>query len=196
MNDFSKIVYGVIFMNTDLRVIKTENNIEQTFFKLLKELPFEKITIQKILKAALISKGTFYAHYLDKYDLAEKIVQKFLKQFKEDLLFRKNGIEHKESYQKLYKMFLNSINDTTEHFYILSKLHLENINFEDEIKKILSEVFLSYVTENNITLSQQRLQAEIMTGICIMYMKNPDHDNLDFYKFLSSAKELLNIIPV
>lgn len=36
----------------------------------------------------MISKGTFYAHYLDKYDLAEQLIDRELKFF-ENLLFQR-----------------------------------------------------------------------------------------------------------
>ena len=66
---------------TDARVIKTKQHIETTFLKLLEEMPFEKLTTSLIIKKCLISKGTFYAHYLDKYDLAEQLLDRELEVF-------------------------------------------------------------------------------------------------------------------
>lgn len=77
---------------TDSRVIKTRCCIEETFLKLLTEVPFEKLTttrlIKGLIKECIISKGTFYAHYLDKYDLAEQLIDRELKFF-ENLLFQR-----------------------------------------------------------------------------------------------------------
>ena len=56
----------------DLRVVKTRRNIEDTFLRLLRDVPFERITVKMVVEEALVNKGTFYRHYLDKYDLAEK----------------------------------------------------------------------------------------------------------------------------
>lgn len=58
----------------DLRVVKTRSNIKQAFIRLLEEKDFHDITIQNILDLALINRSTFYNHYLDKYDLAEKLI--------------------------------------------------------------------------------------------------------------------------
>ena len=66
----------------DLRVVKTKRNIEETFLSLLEKSTFEHITVKQILETALISKGTFYAHYLDKHDLAEKLVARALQEFR------------------------------------------------------------------------------------------------------------------
>ncbi|BAQ24070.1 TetR/AcrR family transcriptional regulator [Streptococcus troglodytae] len=72
---------------TDSRVIKTRRCIEETFLKLLTEVPFEKLTTTRLIKECMISKGTFYAHYLDN-DLAEQLIDRELKFF-ENLLFQR-----------------------------------------------------------------------------------------------------------
>lgn len=59
--------------NEDLRIIKTKMAIKSAFFQLMSEKSFEKITVSDITERALIHRGTFYAHYKDKYDLKEKI---------------------------------------------------------------------------------------------------------------------------
>lgn len=61
-------------MPQDIRIIKTKRNIEQAFMVLLNKKTFRSITIQDICEEALTSRSTFYLHYLDKYDLLEKIV--------------------------------------------------------------------------------------------------------------------------
>ncbi|EUC80625.1 TetR/AcrR family transcriptional regulator [Streptococcus halitosis] len=66
---------------TDARVIKTKQRIEATFLRMLAEMPFEKLTTTLLIKECLISKGTFYAHYLDKYDLAEQLIDRELQLF-------------------------------------------------------------------------------------------------------------------
>ena len=63
----------------DLRIIKTEREIKKAFLALLQKKDFEKITINDIAQEALVGKVTFYNHYADKYDLADKIVQEKLK---------------------------------------------------------------------------------------------------------------------
>ena len=41
--------------------------------KLLKTKPFEKITVQDILDETPVTRSTFYKHYHDKYEIAEKM---------------------------------------------------------------------------------------------------------------------------
>lgn len=48
---------------------KTETRIKAAVVQLLQDKSFEQITISDITRTAKINRGTFYLHYLDKYDL-------------------------------------------------------------------------------------------------------------------------------
>lgn len=58
----------------DLRVIKTRKAIHDTFLKLIKRKPVDKITVTELAKEAYISKGTFYLHYQDIPQLYEQMI--------------------------------------------------------------------------------------------------------------------------
>ena len=55
--------------NTDLRIIRTKESIREALVELIEEKGFEAITVKDITTRAKINRGTFYAHYQDKYDL-------------------------------------------------------------------------------------------------------------------------------
>ena len=59
--------------NYDRRVIRTKKEIKETFISLLEEKNFEKISVRDLTERAGINRGTFYLHYLDKYDLLDKL---------------------------------------------------------------------------------------------------------------------------
>lgn len=56
----------------DLRVIRTKEAIRNALIQLIDEKGFEAITVKDITTTAKINRGTFYAHYQDKYDLMTK----------------------------------------------------------------------------------------------------------------------------
>lgn len=60
---------------SDLRVTKTRRLIKATFLELVQAKPVQKITVIELAKRAEISKGTFYLHYLDIYDLYNQMVE-------------------------------------------------------------------------------------------------------------------------
>ncbi|MFJ7953471.1 TetR/AcrR family transcriptional regulator [Lysinibacillus sp. NPDC096418] len=59
----------------DRRVMKTRKEIRKALLSLMEEKDFEVITVLDITKHANINRGTFYLHYVDKYDLLEKYEQ-------------------------------------------------------------------------------------------------------------------------
>ena len=73
-----------MFEVQDLRVVKTLDNIKNSFLQLVKEKSFTKITVKDITEKARINRSTFYKYYLDKYDLKEKTINNFLTDYKNE----------------------------------------------------------------------------------------------------------------
>ncbi|MDO5539453.1 MAG: TetR-like C-terminal domain-containing protein [Eubacteriales bacterium] len=53
----------------------TKRAIKESFLKLLKEMPFDKITVKEIVEDCGINRNTFYYHYADIYDLLREIFE-------------------------------------------------------------------------------------------------------------------------
>ena len=51
--------------------------IEEAFISELRTKPLDKISIVQICKLADVNRSTFYANYLDVYDLMDQVSQKF-----------------------------------------------------------------------------------------------------------------------
>lgn len=62
----------------DLRIIKTREAIKEAFIQLVAEKGFEALTIKDITEKARINRGTFYAHYEDKYDCMASYEAQFM----------------------------------------------------------------------------------------------------------------------
>lgn len=54
---------------------RTKQLIQASFIQTLENKPFEAITIGDITKTARINRGTFYLHYIDKFDLLDQMEQ-------------------------------------------------------------------------------------------------------------------------
>ena len=61
----------------DARVIHSKAQIFNALNELLKEKPFQKITVIDICEKAHVNRMTFYNHYEDKYDLFSECIQVF-----------------------------------------------------------------------------------------------------------------------
>lgn len=78
--------------NLDLRVVRTKTAIRNAFVELIEEKGFDAITVKDITTKANINRGTFYAHYQDKFDLMTKC--------QEDIMYEFSSIAN-GSFQKL-----------------------------------------------------------------------------------------------
>lgn len=65
-------------MNTknNARRKSSQNKIEAVFMELIKEKELNKISVSEICKRASVNRSTFYANYIDMYDLADSVRKK------------------------------------------------------------------------------------------------------------------------
>ncbi|MDR3190962.1 MAG: TetR/AcrR family transcriptional regulator [Lactobacillaceae bacterium] len=52
---------------------KTQATIKQAFITLIQTKGFSNLTVSDITRQAAVSRGTFYVHYIDKFDLLQKV---------------------------------------------------------------------------------------------------------------------------
>lgn len=115
--------------------IRTDKAIIQAFIQLLNEKPFEKITVQNILDKTPVTRATFYAHFHDKYEIAEKMQSYFLEisdSVREEL--KNTG---SSQYEFLMKRYLATHRDLTE---ALLKIHTEKV----DIRQAIADKFEHY----------------------------------------------------
>lgn len=78
-HQYSKLCWnnkkGVIFMNikNNRRFHDTEVRMEAAMLDIMKDTDFEKITVKKICEKAKVNRSTFYAHFIDIYDMLDKM---------------------------------------------------------------------------------------------------------------------------
>ena len=91
----------------------TKQHIWESFYKLSESIPFEKLTVERIIAHSGVSKATFYRHFRDKYDVlnynslavAERLIGwRKSKNWKEFLLLMFHEIEADlEYYRRAFK---------------------------------------------------------------------------------------------
>ena len=69
-----------------MRQTKTESKLQQALIELLPSKGLAGITVSDICRAAGINRGTFYAHYVDKYDLIDKQINRITDDLKAIIL--------------------------------------------------------------------------------------------------------------
>lgn len=69
--------------NIDLRVRRTYKLLQDSLIALIKQKPFEKISVTDICQQAMVHRATFYSHFDDKYQLLNYCIQGFFAAFNE-----------------------------------------------------------------------------------------------------------------
>ncbi|MBS4202072.1 TetR/AcrR family transcriptional regulator [Bacillus sp. FJAT-49732] len=67
----------------DRRRLKSQEAIKNSVIELISEKNFDEITIQDISDRANVSRGTIYSHYIDKFDLLEKLIEEHMNEMQE-----------------------------------------------------------------------------------------------------------------
>lgn len=65
-------------MTENKQYYRTHRAIQSAFLTLLSQKSFDKITVQDILDTTPVSRATFYKHFRDKHDLAEKLQEEIV----------------------------------------------------------------------------------------------------------------------
>lgn len=133
---------------TQTRKTQSKSKIRDAYLTLLQEQPFEKISVATICREAGINRGTFYLHYLDKFDLTEKLIDEVkdhLNQLLQDNHYQMEealfqALLYIQSEKKQVYTLANSaaanITEEIEHF-IRSLIH-KNKTFQTELTKRLA----------------------------------------------------------
>lgn len=66
----------------DRRILKTQEALKKAVIELMSEKNFDDITIQDLSDRANVSRGTIYLHYLDKYDLLDKLIENHISELR------------------------------------------------------------------------------------------------------------------
>ena len=127
---------------TDLRVIKTKNNLYQTLIELMSDMPFEEIKVSDICEKALVNRSTFYSHYSDKYELLSSYIDT-LKDSLEKELEKNTSIKNtKEYYLEMISLFLDHVSEKREIYIAIGKANKNGIMMDmiyDTFKKEIIE---------------------------------------------------------
>ena len=148
----------------------TEKAIEKSFVKLLKEVPFDKITVKDIVEDCGINRNTFYYHYEDIFDLLHRVFEKRAAEVLAE------GIAQNDWQESFLRCTLYALENRKEIYHIYNSIDRRQL--EHFLYQVAGDIMLSYV----------RAQAE--------RIKAPADDIVmiaDFYKCALVGLSLIHI---
>ena len=167
-------------LKKDRRTRKTQTAIQTALLALLEKDTFESITVQQIADSADVHRGTFYAHYEDKYQLlstmedekisdirlhVENICDQGPAYFTEGTLkqIMTTLIEHIDQDVHFYHIMfsLGSVSTMSEKLYDCIYNHLGRYKREDDtIGSMPFSYFMSYVSGAGIAMLKHWIEDE------------------------------------
>lgn len=124
----------------DRRVKYSKMVIKNSFIKLLKEKPIAKITIKEICVLADVNRATFYAHYIDQYDLLHQIESDLVDDVKDYLAnYDPNAVDSTTA--EMLEKILEYIKANAELVDLLLNAN-GDISFERDIIMLLAQLDL------------------------------------------------------
>lgn len=150
-------------MQNNPQFVRTDKAITQALISLLKEKPFEKITVQDILDETPVTRSTFYKHYHDKYEIVEKMQEEF---FSTQMEMRKAAHENPSMFTQA---LMKSSYQTQELMEALLKVHTENVDLRQAMAAQSAEFYLTSETGPH-----RKIEAEIFAQAVTAFQLSPN----------------------
>lgn len=170
---------GELYME-DRRIRKTKQSIRKALLELMLEKSFDNITVNDIANSADINRGTFYLHYVDKFELLESIENEMLQRFielqqsmdlsaviHEDDLFQEVFIKKVMSILKEDKLFFKvmlhpNLNTTFEYkFRKMIQSNFERMSDLEEIEGIPFNYYFTFVSSAQMGVIKQWVKTDM-----------------------------------
>lgn len=174
-------------MSDSTQFKRTDKAITNALISLLKVKPFEKITIQDILDEAPVTRSTFYKHFHDKYEIAEKMQNDFLSA---QMTIREELLGNPTTYStELQKIFLQN----EEFMSALLKIHTEKVDLRQAIAGQLETYYKNSTDSPNLNV-EAAVYAQALTAFQLANKKRFDF-SFDYMNdvFISVMLKLLGI---
>ena len=163
--------------------IRTDKAIMQAFIELLNEKSFEKITVQDILERTPVTRATFYDHYHDKYEIAERMQEQFFTLCDEVRLKLMEGVSNAQHQQIVRKSFLANRELTKALF----KIHTDTVDVRKAIVKTYEDYYLAD-SKDSTSLTEARIFAQARAELELSFV-NDEH----FFTFDQTNEMMLNV---
>lgn len=133
----------------DLRVRRTYKLLREALIELVREKPFDKISVTDICERAMVHRATFYAHFEDKYQLLNYCIWGFYSAFDEIPVTEHTFSGYKEYFMNVARRIL---------------AHMENQR----------DIYMAFLKQNSATF-EHMLSQNVYEKLCTKYDSCKEH---------------------
>lgn len=165
----------------DPRPKRSRDRITKELFRLLDHYPFSAITVKMLTEGAAVNRSTFYAHFTDKYDLIDKIVDDHMEKLTEAIRIQGMVSPDYPSVEKVSRYFerLFVHIEQNEHFYrtmfLQGPIKTFISRFLDTLKENYQRVFEAQPANEARVVDQDLLLNYVIggqLGLLISWLRN------------------------
>lgn len=155
------------------RQTSTKTDIRKTFIELLNTKGFDNLTVSDIARGSDINRGTFYLHYVDKYDLMEKLEMEIIYDLKQIMLLDNDitSIDQNKPIDLIpYNRIVNALHYIKDDFSFIAALSGKggDHNFPGLIKDVLKETIQAKInTFDHFQFSRKDIPEEYAIEILL-----------------------------
>ncbi len=121
-------------------VQRTKAQIQRAFLKLLSSKTIQEISVKELTESINISRGSFYSHYTDVYDLMNQLENKIIIEFKQ-MLMQKNPVADNFTLIPILTECIQYLYENSELFNITFRNNSSNLF--DQIIKVIHDRFFN-----------------------------------------------------
>ncbi|SEB23787.1 TetR/AcrR family transcriptional regulator [Paenibacillus sp. 276b] len=146
----------------DRRILRTRVMISKALLKILPQKAFTEISVVDIAEQANINRSTFYAHFLDKDDLLDSMVNEKFQLLEQLLAERNSHLGSLPSFNEPDPIFAVLFEHILEHdeFYRVMVLINPAGNFNSRLNEVIRERFLDRISQ--LGMEQKEVPLDIL----------------------------------
>ncbi len=177
-------------METNLKMVDTERKIQHAFIKLVMQEGFDHLTVQQLSQTAQINRGTFYLHYLDKFDL--------LTHYENDLVtavqliftrYPKPSVEvdnEKNAFQQMFKYLYR------QRQLVVALINSPASQLVSRIKPVIADVIGQPLSNTAIPpeFAQEIVTQGIWDFVCFWLTQDPVRQPQTAYEIFTASRQL------
>ena len=154
--------------------IRTDKAIQSALIALLKKKSFEKITVQDILDETPVTRATFYKHYHDKYEIAERMLAEYEQKFASSyaLLLEKDF----ENYPDIFREALESEGDLMR---ALFQIQTDRVDLREYMTDTMRDIYLKDAAGPHAQ-EEAMIYAQIMVAIQMIFLETDKKQELSW----------------
>ncbi len=142
---------------------RTDKAIIQALIRLLRERRFERITVQDILTETPVSRGTFYEHFHDKYEIAERMQAQYFSAVRQAIR------EVRDLRPEAMGEFIRRMSEQQHEVgHALLQIHTDRVDLLGRVSLEMQEVYLRLFGEEAADPAELRTEARIFGSVMAM----------------------------